>query len=268
MASAVMTTLLNGSGLVSDLTQTKFAVESLQYAKDCRGEDVAHRMQVGEVERRRVDNARRNVDEKAAQLKSISHLSALIAGFSMVTMVEVTIPENANRVLVALFAAASSTTVRSPPAPPPPPPERPHCASPSHPSYPYYRPVCGFSLPLARGPTATAGRSNTAFLPSFLSENHHHQVGLMLIAMTTCTLAMVGLYNYDPDKRPDASGYISFNRFWNTKVNDEWERSLWVFCHGGCSARLLGLARLGSARSALRARLPARPSEEAAALHP
>ena len=169
MASAVMTTLLNGSGLVSDLTQTKFAVESLQYAKDCRGEDVAHRMQVGEVERRRVDNARRNVDEKAAQLKSISHLSALIAGFSMVTMVEVTIPENANRVLVALFAAASSTTVRSPPAPPPPPPERPHCASPSHPSYPYYRPVCGFSLPLARGPTATAGRSNTAFLPSFLS---------------------------------------------------------------------------------------------------
>mmetsp|Transcript_77855 Transcript_77855/g.223553 ORF Transcript_77855/g.223553 Transcript_77855/m.223553 type:complete len:80 (+) Transcript_77855:225-464(+) len=65
--------------------------------------------------RRSIDDARRSVDEKyelqcacvasphpsrnttpgrAQQLKAISHLSALIAGFAMIVMVEIQLPDN------------------------------------------------------------------------------------------------------------------------------------------------------------------------------
>jgi len=57
-----------------------------QWATNCRDEDIIQRDL--ENERRKIDDARRCVDEKAQQLKSLSQQSALIAGFSMVVLVE------------------------------------------------------------------------------------------------------------------------------------------------------------------------------------
>ena len=141
MASALM----NGIGvmsLINDAGQTGLEVESLRYAREWRADDLKHREEVNELKRRRVDNARRSVDEKAAQLKSLSHLSALIAGFSLVTMVEATIPDDANHALVTLFAAASSITVRlsfvaftNEDSRRPPPSPNTHLTSPMHPLY-------------------------------------------------------------------------------------------------------------------------------------
>ena len=52
----------------------------------CRQEDMQQR--AIDNERRSIDDARRSVDEKAEMLRAVSHLSALIAGFAMVVMVE------------------------------------------------------------------------------------------------------------------------------------------------------------------------------------
>jgi hypothetical protein len=58
-----------------------------------------------------IDNTRRKVDEKSQQLKSIAHLSALIAGFSMVSMVEVSIPEDTSQAVLVMFGGACATCV-------------------------------------------------------------------------------------------------------------------------------------------------------------
>lgn len=61
-------------------------------------------------ERRLIDNTRRLVDEKREQLSAVSHLSALVAGFSMVVLVELVIPEKTNvsvQIMYAVFTALS-----------------------------------------------------------------------------------------------------------------------------------------------------------------
>ena len=50
--------------------------------------------------------ARSQVDEKTSQLTAVSQLSALIAGFSMVVLVELSVPEGTPDWLVALCVAA------------------------------------------------------------------------------------------------------------------------------------------------------------------
>lgn len=75
----------------------------------CRQEDLAQREL--ENERRAIDDARRSVDEKAQQLKAISHQSALIAGFSMVVLVEIQIPENINGLLISFFVWTAALCV-------------------------------------------------------------------------------------------------------------------------------------------------------------
>eukprot|EP00591_Stephanopyxis_turris_P001115 CAMPEP_0195522248 /NCGR_PEP_ID=MMETSP0794_2-20130614/20197_1 /TAXON_ID=515487 /ORGANISM="Stephanopyxis turris, Strain CCMP 815" /LENGTH=201 /DNA_ID=CAMNT_0040651955 /DNA_START=335 /DNA_END=940 /DNA_ORIENTATION=+ len=75
----------------------------------CREEDMAQRAL--ENERRAIDDARRSVDEKSQQLKTISHQSAFIAGFSMVVMVEISIPSDLNSVLMIIFAVTNSSVV-------------------------------------------------------------------------------------------------------------------------------------------------------------
>jgi len=77
----------------------------------CREEDLAQRRL--ENERRAIDDARRLVDEKASQLRAISDHSALLAGFAMVVMVEVSIPEDIPFYLLLSFAISSSLVVVS-----------------------------------------------------------------------------------------------------------------------------------------------------------
>mmetsp|Transcript_4546 Transcript_4546/g.6940 ORF Transcript_4546/g.6940 Transcript_4546/m.6940 type:complete len:228 (-) Transcript_4546:523-1206(-) len=75
----------------------------------CREEDLKQRAL--ENERRAIDDARRSVDEKAEQLKALGQQSALIAGFAMVVMVEASIPEDLNEVLLVLYGASASMVV-------------------------------------------------------------------------------------------------------------------------------------------------------------
>ena len=75
----------------------------------CRVEDLKQRTL--ENERRAIDDARRFVDEKAQQLKALAHQAALIAGFSMVVMVEVTIPEDIHPALLGIFGCTTASVV-------------------------------------------------------------------------------------------------------------------------------------------------------------
>ena len=60
-------------------------VADMAWEVKCREEDMKQRSLSNE--RRLIDDARRSVDVHAEQLKAVSHLSALIAGFAMVVMV-------------------------------------------------------------------------------------------------------------------------------------------------------------------------------------
>ena len=146
-------------------TQLALDVTEFKLQKQWREEDIAHRNKVNEVRRREVDNVRRAVDEKAQQLKSISHLSALIAGFSMVCMVEVQIAPQTTKLLIYLFASASTLVVT-----------------------------------------------------------------LMLIGMVNCTLALVGLYNFE--QISDQCDVDDFRSFWLLHVQSDWQRCVWLFVHG------------------------------------
>lgn len=90
----------------------------------CREEDMQYREI--ENERRQVDNARRAVTEKAEQLKvqsesgtlnsltnvkAISGLSALVAGFSIVVQTNIPIPNSLNAVLLCLMGATTAAVV-------------------------------------------------------------------------------------------------------------------------------------------------------------
>lgn len=75
----------------------------------CREEDMKQRAL--ENERHAIDDARRSVDEKAEQLKVLANQSALFAGFSMVVLVESTIPEKVNVVLLTFFGATTASVI-------------------------------------------------------------------------------------------------------------------------------------------------------------
>lgn len=81
----------------------------VEWETRCRQEDMKQRAL--ENERRAIDDARRLVDEKAQQLKSLSHQSALIAGFSMVVIVEIEIPEDLHPVLLVAFGSTTALVV-------------------------------------------------------------------------------------------------------------------------------------------------------------
>lgn len=75
----------------------------------CREEDMKQRTL--ENTRHAIDDARRAVDEKAAQLKVLANQSALIAGFSMVAFVEINISSDVNGVVLTLFGATVSSVI-------------------------------------------------------------------------------------------------------------------------------------------------------------
>jgi len=66
-----------------------------------------------ELERywRELDEFRRELDAKMEQLKALSEVSALIAGFAMITMVEVTIPDSLDPVLLCLTGMITTTVI-------------------------------------------------------------------------------------------------------------------------------------------------------------
>lgn len=65
---------------------TGMDVADMAWEVRCREEDM--RQRALDNTRRLIDDARRAVDEKTEQLKAVSSLSALIAGFGMVVLVE------------------------------------------------------------------------------------------------------------------------------------------------------------------------------------
>lgn len=64
-----------------------------------------------ENERRAIDDTRRAVDEKAQQLKTLAHQSALIAGFSMILIVEIEIPQDLPSAFLIAFGCTTATVV-------------------------------------------------------------------------------------------------------------------------------------------------------------
>jgi len=75
----------------------------------CREEDMKQRAL--ENERHAIDDARRAVDEKAQQLKVLANQSALVAGFSMVVLVESNIPPDINGALLTLFGGVTACVI-------------------------------------------------------------------------------------------------------------------------------------------------------------
>lgn len=57
------------------------------------------------------DENRRSLDEKAEQLKAVSEISALIAGFAMVTFVEVDIPDNLSESLLCISGMVTAVVI-------------------------------------------------------------------------------------------------------------------------------------------------------------
>lgn len=74
-----------------------------------REEDMKWRRQ--ETQQRDLMNRRREIDEKNEQLKNIASVAALIAGFSVVVLVEMNFSETTPEWLLTLYAATSATTV-------------------------------------------------------------------------------------------------------------------------------------------------------------
>ena len=85
------------------------AAISMAYEMRCRKEDMAQRSI--DNQRRAIDDARRAVDEKTSQLRAISELSALIAGFAMITMVEAQLPIDLHMAQCVLFGLTGSSVV-------------------------------------------------------------------------------------------------------------------------------------------------------------
>mmetsp|Transcript_23180 Transcript_23180/g.33998 ORF Transcript_23180/g.33998 Transcript_23180/m.33998 type:complete len:211 (-) Transcript_23180:271-903(-) len=86
-------------------------VADMAWEVKCREEDMQQRAL--ENERRQVDDARRAVNEKAEQLKAISGLSALVAGFAMVVQTNVPIPKSLDPVLLCLMGSTTAAVVAS-----------------------------------------------------------------------------------------------------------------------------------------------------------
>jgi len=86
-----------------------FLNDNVMWETTCRQEDMQQRAL--ENERRAIDDARRAVDEKAQQLKSLSHQSALIAGFCMILLVEIQIPPELHAALLISFCCTAALVV-------------------------------------------------------------------------------------------------------------------------------------------------------------
>ena len=149
-----------------------------------------------ENQRRLIDNARRKVDKKAAQLKGISHLSALIAGFAMVVLVEASIDDDVPNWLQAAFAASAAVVVR------------------------HTQPTVTLSMT----PRATAAVVIAPLL----------QISLMLISMINTSLILVIILKHDcsTPTGPGITPTELFLDFWNKRCEEDWQSSFKAFRFG------------------------------------
>ncbi|GLD96804.1 hypothetical protein PINS_up005487 [Pythium insidiosum] len=115
-----------GVGAVVDAV---FGSYDLKIAKQWRDEDMQHREQEkqwredavlreiawrnADLERERrvlkLENEKRIIDARHKQLSAISQLSALLAGFTMVSIVEINLPEDLNKWLLLAYGAVCCT---------------------------------------------------------------------------------------------------------------------------------------------------------------
>lgn len=82
------------------------------WLQQCRKQDLRHREI--EIAWRTIDDARRLVDKKTQQLEAVLTLSALIAGFSMVVLVESQFDQGITNWLLGPFAFSTAAVVRIP----------------------------------------------------------------------------------------------------------------------------------------------------------
>mmetsp|Transcript_7645 Transcript_7645/g.8780 ORF Transcript_7645/g.8780 Transcript_7645/m.8780 type:complete len:264 (-) Transcript_7645:1606-2397(-) len=89
------------SNLVN-LVATGLAMADVSQASRWREEDLIQR---------KLENTRRDIDEKTEQLRSISSLAALVAGFDVVVLIELDIPAGVPEPLLIFLGITSALTV-------------------------------------------------------------------------------------------------------------------------------------------------------------
>lgn len=117
---------------VGAMVDAVFGSYDLKIAKQWRDEDLEHREQEkqwredaimreitwrnADLERERrvlkLENEKRIIDARHKQLSAISQLSALLAGFSMVSLVEINLPDHLNEILLVFYGVVCSIEVR------------------------------------------------------------------------------------------------------------------------------------------------------------
>mmetsp|Transcript_21616 Transcript_21616/g.27635 ORF Transcript_21616/g.27635 Transcript_21616/m.27635 type:complete len:283 (-) Transcript_21616:255-1103(-) len=85
-----------------NLVSAGLAMADVSQASRWREEDLIQRT---------LENTRRDIDEKTEQLRSISSLAALVAGFDVVVLIELDIPNGTPEVLLAFLGLTSALTV-------------------------------------------------------------------------------------------------------------------------------------------------------------
>jgi calcium release-activated calcium channel protein 1 len=117
---------------VGAVVDAVFGSYDLKIAKQWRDEDLQHREQEkqwredaimreiawrnADLERERrvlkLENEKRIIDARHKQLSAVSQLSALLAGFSMISMVEIKLPGKISNVLLAFYGGVCCLVVR------------------------------------------------------------------------------------------------------------------------------------------------------------
>lgn len=118
--------------MASAVVDAVFGSYDIKNAKQWRDEDLKHREQEkqwredaiqreiawrnDDLEREyrifKLENEKRIIDARHSQLTSIAQLGALLSAFTMITMVEVSLPPDLNQFLLVIYAGAGVIVVR------------------------------------------------------------------------------------------------------------------------------------------------------------
>jgi len=182
-------------------------------AMQWRGEDVAYRNETVEwrkmdilwrqadLMQRDLDNRRREIDEKNEQLRQLANVAAIIAGFSLTALVQISYPPDVPEVLLALLGLTTSFTV---------------C------TMVYSSLVC--TLMLIATLKKFEGKDGTGFqmFPTEATNASMNDVG-----------SSVNANNYNNNNnnvRPNDKSV--FERFWENQCASDWSRAVHAFSYG------------------------------------